>query len=215
MLFKQTNLITMKKLILILCFIPVMAFSQTEEEKGHFQLGAGFSFGGFYPEDINNAVDEAFSGTEIETGTTDLFLNLGGRIFAGYVTKSNIGFEGFLEGAIAPKMVTFSDGSDDITYSLNRTSLGVKLTYALHMGKRNSIIFGAGPMYNILKFKFDGDEVLNATSVGAKFSVAYQFNYRHIAPRVFIDFDLAKAKDNGIEMNYSGGQFGIAFSGWW
>jgi len=205
----------MKKLIIILLFIPVVALSQTEEKQGHFQLGAGFSFGGFYPEKINNALDELFAGTDVETGTTDLFMNLGGRIFAGYETKSNIGFEGFLEGAIAPKIVTFSDGSDDITYSLNRTSIGLKLTYALHMGKRNSIILGAGPMYNIIKFKFDGDESLKGTSVGAKFSVAYQFNYRHIAPRVFIDFDLAKAKDNGIEMNYSGGQFGIAFSGLW
>jgi len=86
----------MKKLIFILLFIPVVALSQTEEKQGHFQLGAGFSLGGFYPEEINDALDALFAGTNVESGTTALFMNLGGRIFAGYQTKSNIGFEGFL-----------------------------------------------------------------------------------------------------------------------
>ncbi len=206
----------MKKLILLLLLIPVLAYAQ--DDKKHFQVGAGYSFGFFSPSDVNDYINNRINeeGVTIIEGTSDMFMNIGGRLFVGYKTNFNLGFEAFLEGALGPKSIQVS-GGNDMTFMFNRLSPGLKLTYDLELGRRSSLIFGAGIMHNRLKFKEDGEELTSASSWGTKFSVAYQLNFRHIAPRVFVDVDLAKAKDKekNFEMNYSGVQIGMAFSGVW
>jgi hypothetical protein len=206
----------MKKLLFILLFVPVIAFSQTDEKNSHFQLGCGFSSGFFNPSEVNDIIDAYLTSNNmiVETGFSEIVMNLGGRVFVGYKSEINLGFEAFLEGAIGPKVIAANNG-ESVTFLLNRLSEGVKLTYDIQLSRRHSIIVGAGPMLSRMKFVADGDEILNGSSVGGKLSVAYQFNYKHIAPRAFIDIDFAKAKDKEVEMNYSGVEIGLAFSGIW
>lgn len=197
-------------------FIPVFTFAQDEEKKTHFQVGAGFSFGFFNPSDINDYIadDLDFHNMIVQTGFSGMFLNIGGRFFVGYKTDINLGVETFLEGAIGPKIISVNGGGG-MAYLFNRFSPGVKLTYNLQLSKKSSLVFGTGPMFNNMNFKVDGDKIISGASLGSKFEVAYQFNQRHIAPRAFIDVDFAKVKSKVIEMNYSGVQIGVAFSGIW
>ena len=206
----------MKKLLLLLLLIPNMVFAQNGAEKKHFQLGFGYSLGFFNPSDVNDYINLRLDmqNATMQEGTPSMFLNIGGRIFAGYKTSFNLGFEAFLEGALGPKVITVINGSN-MSFMFNRFSPGVKVTYDIELGRKSSLILGAGIMHNRLKFIDDDDVIAKAASLGGKFSVAYQLNLRHIAPRAFIDIDIAKAHDNSIEMNYSGVQLGLAFSGIW
>jgi hypothetical protein len=214
----------MKRILLILLVLPIMAFSQDDEKHGHFQVGAGFGFGIFFPSEINDYMSEYFDDHDISLnyGSTELFMNLGGRIFMGYQTKFNLGIEAFLEGAVAPKSVKVTNGSD-FAYSMNRMSPGAKLYYSIPVSRVFKIIVGAGPTYNRLKFTLDGNKLFEQKGViGTKVGIAFQFNARHFAPRVAIDYDMIKGNakyiDNygaqrSIEMNYSGIQIGLCLSG--
>ena len=203
----------MKKLLFVLLFIPTLAFAQDEEKK-HIQAGVGFSFGFFNPADVNDYIDWRLQGASMETGFSEIIMHFGGKAFVGYRADNNLGIEAFLEGNIAPKILSVSNG-EDLNIMLNRVAPGVQLSYDIRLGKKHSIILGAGPTYNMISLRDDGDKVASASAIGGKFTVAYQFSHKHIAPRAFIDIDYAKATDNGIEMNYSGVQIGLAFSGLW
>lgn len=226
----------MRNLLLILLFIPTLAFAQSEDKK-HFQVGFGFSFGSFNPTDVNDYIDSRIGGAPIQTpqramgfkvrkdyhdgddpstgtDTPEIILHLGGKVFMGYRANNNLGIEAFLEGNSAPKMIS-ADNGDDLSFWLNRSVFGAQLSYAIRLGKKHNIILGAGPTYNKISLRDDGHKIACASTVGSKYTVAYQFNYKHIAPRLYLDVDLAKAKDNGIKMDYSGVQFGLAFSGLW
>jgi hypothetical protein len=207
----------MKNLFIMLLFIPAIAFAQNEEKKSHFQVGAGFSIGGFYPTEINDQIQSYldYNNYSISTGTSDMFMYLGGRIFVAYTSSINLGGEVFLEGATSPKYVSVTNG-DDVSFFFNRLSPGAKLTYSIQMNRISNLIIGAGLMYNRMKFNADGEKIYGY-SWGEKFEVAYQLNFKHIAPRAFIDVNFAKAKDDdyGIDMNYTGAEIGLAFSGLW
>jgi hypothetical protein len=207
----------MKRLLLILLLLPFLAFSQDEEKHGHFQLGAGFGFGFFNPTEINDWTTNYFEENDVEftSGFPELFLNLGGRVFMGYQTKFNLGVEAFLEGATAPKVVAGAD-----SYSFNRLSPGAKLYYSIPVSRIFKIIVGAGPTYNKLKFTMGGDKLFEEKGViGTKIGLAFQFNARHFAPRVSIDYDMIKATGTNVntaekvELNYSGVQIGLCLSG--
>lgn len=206
----------MKKLLYLFLLIPILSFSQNNEEKKHIQFGFGYSLGFFNPDVINDYIYLRLHQQHLvmQEGTSDMFLNVGGRIFAGYKTDINLGFEVFLEGALGPKII-YAAYDDDMTFLFNRLSPGLKITYDIQVGRKSSIILGGGVMFNSLIFKENSDKLYFARSLGGKFSVAYQINFKHIAPRVFVDIDIAKAKDNGFELDYSGVQIGLAFSGIW
>jgi hypothetical protein len=204
----------MKKLLAVLLLIPVLAFSQ-EERHGHVQLGGGFSLGGFNPSEVNDYMGSYFSerGYTFTAGFPELYLTLGGRLFLGYKSKIGLGLEGSLEGQTAPKVTNY------FNYSLNRLTECVKLTYDIRASRFFSIIVGAGPTFNRIKLTIDGEKQFEGNSIGTKVGLAFQFNLKHVAPRIFIDYDRVIATDtnpatlSNIKMNYSGIQFGLAFSG--
>jgi hypothetical protein len=205
----------MKYLIVILLFVPLSAFSQDDQPESHMLTGVSLSLGFFnHPLDINSVIDSYLDAEDMieKKGESDLFVNFGGRMFLGYKAKNNFGIEAFTEVVIAPKLIMSDYGSHMVLF--NRISPGIKLTYDIRLNSSNSLILGAGPMYNRMKFVIDGEKT-KAASWGTKFELAYQLTILDIAPRAFIDVDFAKASKNGIEMDYSGIQFGLAFSGLW
>jgi len=210
----------MKKLLAILLFVPLLASAQDDEKKSGIRFGAGFSVGIFNPTDVNDYINSSldYNNVTVEAGFSEIIMNVGGRLFLGYKSASNFGAELFLEGAMGPKTIMVSNG-DDVTFLLNRGSTGLKFTYDWQFSRRHSLIFGAGPMYSNMSFSGgadgDMDNIAKASALGAKLGVAYQFQYKHMAPRAFVDIDIASATDRGLEMNYSGVQIGVAFAGLW
>ena len=226
----------MRNLLLILLFIPTLAFAQSEDKK-HFQVGFGFSFGSLSPTAVNDYINYRISNTpptriapmhaynkkrdifddddpSSNDENSEINIDFGGRIFMGYRANNNFGIEAFLEGNSAPQIVsTINDGN--LLFVFNRSSIGIQLSYDIRLGKKHNIILGAGPTYNKMSLRVEGNKIASANAIGSKFTAAYQFNYKHIAPRIFIDMDYAEAKNNTIDLDYSGVQIGLAFSGLW
>lgn len=205
----------MKKILLFLLFIPVFAFAQNEDVKTHFKAGGGFSLGFFNPSKVNDYIDADIKSHSmmIQSGFSEMIMNFGGRVFVGYTTDANLGFDAFIEGALGPKIIKANNGSS-ITYLFNRLSPGVKLTYQLLINDESSLVFGAGPMYNRISFS-DGDNKFHGSSLGGKFEIAYQYKMENFTPCAFINVDFAKVKDKYLEMNYTGIEIGFAISGNW
>lgn len=205
----------MKKIILVLAFLPFISFAQNETEIKHFNAGCGFSAGFFNPSKVNDYIEYDLSRRNllIQSGFSNIILNLGGRVFLGYTTDANIGFEGFFEAAIAPKIVKVTNGSST-TYLLNRLSPGIKLTYKIRINEESNIVVGAGPMFNRISF-FDDDNKFKGSSIGGKFELKYEYKMENFTPSAFIDIDYAKAKDKGLEMGYTGVELGVAIAGNW
>ncbi len=208
----------------LLCLISFPAYSQESgstkpaSSEGNlvyptFGIGIGF----FYPQEVNDYIQEDLLASYY-TVNADIYMYL--EIKGGITYRlKNIDFNALLEYDMAPKFVTVTNGSDNLSFSYNRLSPEISTNFYIP-GKsgRNAFFIGAGVNYSFLKFK-----EFSASAPGFKVQLGYSMQFKNINMQPYGAFRYTKATDSearwgvmdeheGITLDYIGGQIGVIFS---
>jgi hypothetical protein len=179
----------------------------------HLYFGVGYSFGFFFPVDVNDYIFEKTDYFYMTEGTADLFSNYAGRILLTYRINRTFDLSAIAEYAFAPKYIIMI-GEEDIYFHFDRFSPGIvaKLHIPIGSGK-HSLFVAPGVHYSFLKF-----EEFEANTLGGKFQTGVNLNFRKNILQPFVSFDYIKARDKSnfyyqeFELSYTGIQIGVDFS---
>ena len=174
-----------------------------ETEIKGIQIGGGFSYGFFYPIDVNEYIENMY--TNYITTNTEIYMNFSFRLVAGVMVNKNIGVRGQLSASFAPKVVV---GADDF-YSLNRYAPGAGMDFFIPLDNNANSLFG-GITADLSFMSFEG---YKSTGIGYQLRGGMRWAG---TGNGFFDFfgaiDLAKHKTNALELpylSYNGVQLGV------
>ena len=176
----------------------------------HFYFGVGFSYGIFYPGDVNDYIEYLTANVVVTDGSEEIFRNIVGRISLTYRINKTVDLSLIGEYAWAPTYIVVSGSSDFIYFHFDRLSSGLIAKFHIPVKSgQNSIFFAPGLLYHSMKF-----EEFKANTLGFRLETGLSFNFNWANLQPFICYDFAKAKDENyeFELNYSGIQIGVDFN---
>lgn len=141
-------------LIAFISFGQSTLFSQEDStRKIFFGISGGMSF--FDPSGVNGYIKNYLSAKNelIESGFSDIVLNLSLKLDLSYKVNENIDLSGIIDLAFAPKIIVITNSNNTESFSFNRYSPGATFDYYIGGRKDNKLILGAGILYNFMGFQ--------------------------------------------------------------
>lgn len=175
---------------------------------GKVFVGAGASYGFFYPSAVNEFLNDIYSNYILTQGVYDIFMNYTLRASLGTQLSDYFCVRGELSYSVAPKFITTN--IRDELYSLNRLSPGVIGEVLIPVSSFGNYLFG-GAMLNFNYFTFEG---YNASSFGGQLRGGVRWlGTDKFFFDVFIAIDAAKGATKSFagptHLSYNGAQFGV------
>ena len=192
--------------ITVLIAVLVLSLNLSAQDIFEFKFFPSVNFGFFLnPEDVNNYIANDLSSYSIEFGTTDIIMSFNLGIGGTFRFFKLFEVQPLLEYSFAPKIIS---GADE-DYSFNKFSGGMMANFLVPLTptKNNSIIIGAGILYNSMTF-----EESSGSSVNPRFQTGVSLNNSRFNPQVILSYDLANATDDeyeGFDLNYSSIRIGV------
>ena len=201
----------MKKTLCTLAFcISFSSFLFGQKDTSQFKIGAGGGMGFFNPIDVNKYISDYISSYNgrMESGFSDVIMNVFGLVSASYTFKSNVEFRGTFECAVAPKVITATNG-DGKNFAFWRFSPGISLNYKIPISDLITMKPQLGLFYHQMSF-----EGYSAGNIGERLQINFDYvSTDNFVFEFFVGMDLAKANTNSSSLktlSYSGGIFGLA-----
>jgi len=174
-----------------------------------FAIGPGISIGAgiFYPEDVNEYISNDLS--DYIAYNTELYMYETVSVFLNIKTRW-IDITPLLEYAIGPKIVIGGNGN----YYFNRLSPGVLANFFIPTGKSGKYAFFIGGGAQLHMMTFEGYE---GNGLGFRFQLGYDLQFGSFNLQPVLAYNIAETTGtssfgNHLNMNYTGGQFGINMS---
>jgi len=205
-----------KSIVLGTIFSLIFTLSVTAQDEsirlgnGKFIVGIGINIGFFSPDDVNQYIEDWLDqlGVLETIGFTDIFLNMGGHFNVGYRINDYVELYGTAEYSGGMKYIKVIGGTSKF-FNFRRISPGfvANVMIPLSLNAKNSIFFGGGVFYHLLKFEdFEGQ------TPGFRGQFGFSLNNYGFNPQIFLAYDFAKGNDGtyeDFELDYSGIQFGL------
>lgn len=197
----------MKKIVLaILVFSSLIANSQNEMKPFRFYVSPSIHLGFFSPDEVNNYIENALSSYDLTMGTTDLIMNFNVGLGFGFRFFNLAELQTVTEYSISPKSIMVSNG-DNMSFTFSKFTAGLMANIMIPLTtneRKTSAIIGGGILYHNMSF-----EEHQATKVAPRFQAGLSLNNNKFNPQILISYDMAKANDNGFELDYSGVRIGV------
>jgi len=193
-------------LLVVGLFLVLNLTAQDEPKPFQFKFFPSIHFGFFTNNDaVNEFIAEDLSNYNIIKGTTDVIMSFNLGLGVGLRFANLVEVQPLLEYSLAPKVISGADKN----YNFNKFSGGAIANFLIPLSanRKNSILVGAGIMYNSMSF----DE-FSASGINPRFQIGYSINNNRFNPQIILAADLAKGKDEkheNFELNYTSIRFGV------
>ncbi len=183
----------------------LIANSQNEMKPFRFYVSPSIHIGFFSPDEVNTYIENALSSYELTFGTTDLIMNYNVGLGFGFRFFNLAELQTVTEYSIAPKSFVVTNG-DNMSFTFSKFTAGLMANFMIPLTsneRKTSAIIGAGILYHNMSF-----EDYKATKIAPRFQAGISLNNNKFNPQILISYDMAKADDNGFELDYSGIRIG-------
>jgi hypothetical protein len=147
----------MKKIhfILLVVFILFSQFKVSSQIDSTRKVFVGFTAGMsfFGPSGVNNKLKELIGDVDIQSGFSEIVMNVNGSFSIIYKINERVDFSGIFDIAIAPKVLTIYNTGETSTFSFNRFSPGAMCNIYFGNEKNSKFVMGAGVLYNFMNFE--------------------------------------------------------------
>jgi hypothetical protein len=197
----------MKKIVLaILVFSSLIANSQNEMKSFRFYVSPSIHIGFFSPDEINEYIENATSSLSLTSGNKEMMINFNGSLGFGFRFFNLAELQTVTEYSIAPKSFLVSNG-ENMSFTFSKFTAGLMANIMIPLTtneRKTSAIIGGGILYHNMSF-----EEYQATKVAPRIQAGLSLNNNKFNPQILISYDMAKADDNGFELDYSGVRIGV------
>lgn len=195
-----------KVLIAIFIMFCFTANSQNIMKPFRFYVSPSIHIGFFSPDEVNNYIEDALSGYEMNFGTTDLIMNFNIGLGFGFRFYNLVELQTVTEYSISPKTILVTNG-DNLSFTFSRFSAGLMANFMIPLSsneRRTSFILGGGMIYHSMSF-----EDYAASKMAPRFQAGISINNNKFNPQILLSADIAKAYDGDFELDYSGVRIGV------
>ena len=181
---------------------PPLPVTRAGPRRNLLLIGPGFGFSFIYPREINDYLDNwaDYQGVTLdEGGTTAMILSFQPKLAITFAPIEYVQLQFVGEVSWAPKIFSVIGGDSEVFHFLRYTT---GMTVAGHIpisNGRRSISFGAGGLFNVLKFE-DYQEI--APGVRGLFGFRF-YGRRAFTPEIFLEYNWIRADTDRKADDYS------------
>jgi len=197
--------------IISLLLLSTKVIQATEPDDRVLFGGFGIGIGIFYPQDINQYIEDQTSQYIFSYGFAGMISNYYGRASLNYRPIGLLEISAFVELGWAPKFILINS-EDFYYYSFTRFSPGLAPKVHIPFGTgRHSFFIAPGITYNFLVFKEHQDNSFESKTncLGWRVQVGFHLDLKKINIQPYAGLNFAKGTAYGFTLSYTSSLLGI------